>query len=304
MYRFSKFFLKSWRDHDKRESTLNLTNVLILSANFVAGMAIPYTTLINPERVNLILRNMQKQAGLLSFDQSPGYRGLRRRVWVKSVGSFAFMNFLFVYEPFLWPDYFLLLDLIGRLWSSVAIALVEVQVVCICDSFKQTFLLLNTHLSANGANVNTLRKVHDNLSDCLSHFQDHYGLFILSNVLYLFCSVTFGLYFSIIGMFQNLPNWEIVVKQAAVSNSWLLYAIYRTVNLTWLCGESLQEAKRTGVILCKLLHLPLKCERKREVIQFLQQLSHRSHKFRATGVLRMDNAMLLEVCIVEFVIRT
>jgi len=153
-------------------------NVIILSGNSIAGVAAAYTSLCYPARVHLILKGLRTQSRLLKFQQSPEYAKLRRRVWIRSTSAFFIMNFLFVYEPFVWPDYFLLLDLIGRLWSSVIIALLEMQIVCIADAFANLFRLLNSHLVSGKSSPENLRKIHDELCDFLYHFQVYFILIL------------------------------------------------------------------------------------------------------------------------------
>ncbi|XP_059471939.1 uncharacterized protein LOC132194586 [Neocloeon triangulifer] len=294
MYRFSRFFLAAWKDHDKRETSLNLTNVVILSSNFIAGLAIMYTCLLKADRFDLILKNIQRLSTFLNFDASAGHANLRRRVWIRSVSAFVIMNFLFVYEPFVWPDYFHLLDLIGRLWSSVAIAILEMQVICIADCLREIFCLLNARLVATKMSIRTLRKSHGDLCDTLHLFQEHYGVFIVANILYLFTSLTFGMYFSIVGIYQNLPDVEKIIKQAVVSDSWLCYAGYRLVQLVTLCSSSLKEARKTGIFIFRLNHPNIWQIEKKELLIFSRQIQHQPHKFYATGILALDNSLLFE----------
>lgn len=229
----------------------------------IAGVAATYTCLWRPERVLKILKGMSAQSKALKFEQTPEHAKLKKRVWIRATSAFTFMGFLSVYEPFVWPDYFLLLDLVARLWWSIVIALLEMQVVCYTDAFINLFKTLNNQLeSGRSASVEALRIVHDELCDLLSlfqvfgcynllhrvlddwfQFQEHYGLFVLANVIYLFDTLTFGTYFSLVGIFQNLPDVEKIIKQAVVSDAWLIYASYRSAKLVGNCCGSLKEVK-------------------------------------------------------------
>lgn len=143
-----------------------------MSGICIVGVAITYTCLGRPERVLAILNGLSAQSWALKFEQTPEHAKLSKRVWFRTTFAFAFMGFLSVYEPFVWPDYFLLADLVARLWWSIVIALFEMQVVCFTDAFINLFKTLNHQLESDkGASVEALRIVHDELCDLLVIFQ-------------------------------------------------------------------------------------------------------------------------------------
>jgi len=52
------------------------------------------------------------------------------------------------------------------------------------------------------------------------------------------------MYFSLVGIFQNLPDVEKIIRQAVVSDSWLCYAFYRSAKLVGTCSESFKEVNK------------------------------------------------------------
>jgi hypothetical protein len=138
----------------------------------IVALAVTYTCLGRPERVLAILNGMSAQSRALKFELTQEHAKLSKRVWFRATFAFVFMGFLSVYEPFVWPDYFLLADLVARLWWSIVIALFEMQVVCFTDAFANLFKTLNRQLESDrGASVDALRIVHDELCDLLILFQ-------------------------------------------------------------------------------------------------------------------------------------
>lgn len=143
-----------------------------MSGIWIVGLAATFTCLGRPDRVLAILNGMSAQSRALKFEQTPEHAKLSKRVWFRATSAFAIMGFLAVYEPFVWPDYFLLLDLVARMWWSIVIALIEMQVVCFMDAFINLFKTLNRQLESDrNASVEALRIVHDNLCDLLSLFK-------------------------------------------------------------------------------------------------------------------------------------
>lgn len=172
-----------------RETSLNLSNLIIMSGICIVALAVTFTCLGRPERVLAILNGMSAQSRALKFELTPEHAKLSKRVWLRATSAFTFMCFLSVYEPFVWPDYFLLADLVARLWWSIVIALFEMQVVCFTDAFANLFKTLNRQLeSERGASIETLRIVHDELCDLLILFQvslKNYKCFKIFSIIFI-----------------------------------------------------------------------------------------------------------------------
>lgn len=195
MARFTHFFYASWLAHDVHETPLNFANVLIISAIGLNIATVVHFSQSNSDHlVNLIFK-LEKLANKLDFYNSNQYKKLYVILRIRYFICICFQTSMKIYNPFLWPDYFKLFDLLGLLIGEYVSFIFELQFVSLLDLFQYILIDFNVKLRSSRKNVPFLRLLYSDICELFEQFESLLGLFSLAAVIYLFISITMCSYF-------------------------------------------------------------------------------------------------------------
>lgn len=153
-------------------------------------------------------------------------------------------------------------------------------------------------ISQRVRNIRNLRRLHLLLHSVITTVNNSFGIQIMLTIISSATATTLNIHTSIVLLTKDLGTIvkDTMSKALTLNLAWAIPAIFRVIVITASCEVSRKEARRTTVLVQKLLlHRQLDPEILTELQLFSQQLLHIDTNFTASGFFTLDFSFLYSI---------